>query len=153
MVPSYHAWLDDVRPSPYADQLSLGFRGLRFSRLLEREYRAHLLDDSFELKRIALSVAVVIWLAFALLDLVVVEAPHLWWILAVRLLVLAILAYALLTQQWLWLLAMPLAGYGFAWVGHFVFEKNRPATFDYPLYSLMGDWVMLKDAFTGRIRF
>jgi len=69
------------------------------------------------------------------------------------LLVLAILAYALLSQQWLWLLAMPLAGYGFAWVGHFVFEKNRPATFDYPLYSLMGDWVMLKGAFTGRIRF
>ena len=69
------------------------------------------------------------------------------------LLVLAILAYALLTQQWLWLLAMPLAGYGFAWVGHFMFEKNRPATFDYPLYSLMGDWVMLKDVFTGRIRF
>ena len=69
------------------------------------------------------------------------------------LLVLAILAYALFSQQWLWLLAMPLAGYGFAWVGHFVFEKNRPATFDYPRYSLMGDWVMLKDAFTGRIRF
>ena len=40
-----------------------------------------------------------------------------------------------------------------AWVGHFVFEKNRPATFQYPLYSLMGDWVMLKDALTGRIRF
>ncbi|MGQ7957219.1 Mpo1-like protein [Pseudomonas sp. SP16.1] len=69
------------------------------------------------------------------------------------LLVLAILAYALLSQQWLWLLAIPLVGYGFAWVGHFVFEKNRPATFQYPLYSLMGDWVMLKDAFTGRIRF
>lgn len=69
------------------------------------------------------------------------------------LLVLTILAYALATQQWLWLLAMPLAGYGFAWIGHFVFEKNRPATFQYPLYSLMGDWVMLKDAFTGRIRF
>jgi hypothetical protein len=69
------------------------------------------------------------------------------------LLVLSILAYALLTQQWLWLLAMPLAGYGFAWFGHFVFEKNRPATFQYPLYSLMGDWVMLKDAFTGRIKF
>ena len=69
------------------------------------------------------------------------------------LLELAILAYALLTQQWLWLLALPLAGYGFAWVGHFMFEKNRPATFDYPLYSLMGDWVMLKDVFTGRIRF
>ncbi|ATH82728.1 hypothetical protein CO724_16720 [Ectopseudomonas mendocina] len=69
------------------------------------------------------------------------------------LLVLAILTYALLSQQWLWLLALPLVGYGFAWVGHFVFEKNRPATFQYPLYSLMGDWVMLKDAFTGRIRF
>ena len=69
------------------------------------------------------------------------------------LLVLGILAYAIASQQWLWLLAVPFAGYGFAWVGHFVFEKNRPATFKYPLYSLMGDWVMLKDAFTGRIRF
>ncbi|MGH8353183.1 MAG: Mpo1-like protein [Pseudomonas sp.] len=69
------------------------------------------------------------------------------------LLVLGILGYALLSQQWLWLLALPLAGYGFAWVGHFVFEKNRPATFQYPLYSFMGDWVMLKDAFTGRIEF
>lgn len=69
------------------------------------------------------------------------------------LLVLAIIAYAVMTQQWLWLLAIPLVGYGFAWVGHFVFEKNRPATFDYPFYSLMGDWVMLKDALTGRIKF
>ncbi|MDX1367358.1 Mpo1-like protein [Pseudomonas sp.] len=69
------------------------------------------------------------------------------------LLVLGILAYALATQQWLWLLAMPVAGYGFAWVGHLVFEKNRPATFQYPLYSFMGDWVMLKDAFSGRIKF
>lgn len=69
------------------------------------------------------------------------------------LLVLSILGFALVTQQWLWLLAMPLAGYGFAWVGHFIFEKNRPATFDYPFYSLAGDWVMLKDAFTGRIKF
>ncbi|HEX5842422.1 MAG TPA: Mpo1-like protein [Pseudomonas sp.] len=69
------------------------------------------------------------------------------------LLVLGVLAYALLAQQWLWLLAIPLVGYGFAWVGHFVFEKNRPATFQYPLYSLLGDWVMLKDAFTGRIKF
>ena len=69
------------------------------------------------------------------------------------LLVLSILAYAIVSGHWLWLLAMPLAGYGFAWVGHFVFEKNRPATFKYPLWSLMGDWVVLKDAFTGRIRF
>jgi hypothetical protein len=69
------------------------------------------------------------------------------------LLVLSILAYALVSQRWLWLLALPLAGYGFAWVGHFIFEKNRPATFQYPLYSFMGDWVMLRDAFTGRIPF
>lgn len=69
------------------------------------------------------------------------------------LLVLGIIAYSVLTQQWLWLLAIPLVGYGFAWVGHFVFEKNRPATFDHPFYSLLGDWVMLKDAFTGRIKF
>ena len=69
------------------------------------------------------------------------------------LLVLAILLWALLTQKWLLLIALPLAGYGFAWVGHFFFEKNRPATFKYPLYSFMGDWVMLRDALTGRIRF
>lgn len=69
------------------------------------------------------------------------------------LLVLALLAYSLISGQWLWLLALPIAGYGFAWLGHFVFEKNRPATFEYPLYSFLGDWVMLKDAFTGRIRF
>ncbi|WP_417312867.1 diguanylate cyclase domain-containing protein [Ectopseudomonas khazarica] len=90
-MPNFHAWLDEVRPSPYADQLSLGFRGLRFSRALEREYRAHLLDDSFELKRFALSVAMVIWLALAVLDLLVVPASHLAWVLGVRFVVLVIL--------------------------------------------------------------
>ncbi len=69
------------------------------------------------------------------------------------LLVLSILGYSIANQQWALLWLVPLAGYGFAWVGHFVFEKNRPATFQYPLYSLLGDWVMLKDALTGRIRF
>ncbi|MDP3846139.1 MAG: DUF962 domain-containing protein [Pseudomonas sp.] len=69
------------------------------------------------------------------------------------LLVLGILGYAISQQQWSLLWLVPVAGYGFAWVGHFVFEKNKPATFKYPLYSLLGDWVMLKDAFTGRIRF
>ena len=52
----------------------------------------------------------------------------------------------------LWgLLLLPIAGYGFAWVGHFFFEKNRPATFQYPLYSLAGDFVMFKDVLTRRI--
>ncbi|KIQ00106.1 MULTISPECIES: Mpo1-like protein [Pseudomonas] len=69
------------------------------------------------------------------------------------LLVLLVLGYALVSQRWLWLLALPVIGYGFAWLGHFVFERNRPATFQHPLYSLMGDWVMLKDALTGKIRF
>jgi hypothetical protein len=48
-------------------------------------------------------------------------------------------------------LAMPLFGYGFAWVGHFVFEKNRPATFTYPLYSLGSDFVMFWHILTGQI--
>ena len=45
-----------------------------------------------------------------------------------------------------------LIGYTFAWIGHFVFEKNKPATFKYPIYSFMGDWVMLKDVLTGKIK-
>ncbi len=68
-------------------------------------------------------------------------------------LVLACLATALATLNPWWLLGMPLAGYGFAWVGHFFFEHNRPATFTHPLWSLMGDWVMYRDVLTGRIPF
>ena len=60
-------------------------------------------------------------------------------------------APALATGDWLWLPAAVICGYGFAWVGHFFFEKNRPATFRHPIYSLMGDWVMFKDICTGRI--
>jgi hypothetical protein len=67
--------------------------------------------------------------------------------------VLAMIGYAVLTQRWTALLALPIIGYGFAWIGHFFFEKNRPATLTYPLYSLMGDWVMFKDVLTGRLRF
>jgi hypothetical protein len=60
---------------------------------------------------------------------------------------------AIVTRNPWWLLGMPLAGYGFAWVGHFAFEKNRPATFKYPLYSLAGDWVMYAQLLTGKIPF
>jgi len=65
---------------------------------------------------------------------------------------LACLVSALLTRNAWWLLAGLVAGYAFAWVGHYVFEKNRPATFTYPLYSFMGDWVMWRDILAGRIK-
>jgi hypothetical protein len=49
---------------------------------------------------------------------------------------------AVLTGTLRWLLLALMAGYGFAWWGHFAFEKNKPATFRYPLYSFLGDWKM-----------
>jgi hypothetical protein len=67
-------------------------------------------------------------------------------------LVLVVLAATLLTQRWWWLVAIPFVGYGFAWIGHFFFEKNRPATFTHPVYSLMGDWVMFGEIIKGRIK-
>ena|SRR2546422_4031046 len=66
------------------------------------------------------------------------------------LLVVFAVLYAIFTGRGLVLLAVPIIGYGFAWVGHFFFEKNRPATFTYPLYSLMGDWQMFIDILTGK---
>jgi hypothetical protein len=60
---------------------------------------------------------------------------------------------AIASGQWRWLWLAPLCGYGFAWIGHYVFEKNRPATFRHPLYSLAGDWVMYGQMLRGKIRF
>jgi hypothetical protein len=65
--------------------------------------------------------------------------------------VIGCVAMALAMDNWLWLPAALVCGYGFAWIGHFFFEKNRPATFRHPLYSLIGDWVMFKDICTGKI--
>lgn len=59
---------------------------------------------------------------------------------------------AIAFSDWWLILLAPLAGYGFAWVGHFFFEHNTPATFRYPLWSFMGDWVMLKDFLSGRLK-
>ncbi|MFC4729621.1 Mpo1-like protein [Coralloluteibacterium thermophilus] len=67
--------------------------------------------------------------------------------------VIVLVVAALLTRNPWWLPAALVCGYGFAWVGHFFFEKNRPATFRHPFYSFAGDWVMFKDILTGRIRF
>lgn len=66
-------------------------------------------------------------------------------------LILVLIAYVLLTSSWSLLFLLPVIGYGFAWVGHYIFEKNRPATFTYPIYSFMGDWVMYKDMLIGKV--
>ena len=68
-------------------------------------------------------------------------------------LVLGCLVMGLRSANPLWLLYALLCGYGFAWVGHFFFEHNKPATFKHPVYSLAGDWVMYKDMLIGRIPF
>jgi hypothetical protein len=65
--------------------------------------------------------------------------------------VLLLVAMAIVTGELALLWLLPVVGYGFAWVGHFFFEHNRPATFQYPLFSLMGDWVMFRDMLTGRV--
>jgi len=67
--------------------------------------------------------------------------------------VLLLASYALISSQFVLLWLLPVIGYGFAWVGHFFFEKNRPATFKHPFYSLLGDWVMFKDMLIGRIKW
>jgi len=65
--------------------------------------------------------------------------------------VLILVAVAIVTRDGRWLWAALACGYGFAWVGHFFFEKNRPATFQYPIYSFIGDWVMFKDILLGKL--
>ena len=66
-------------------------------------------------------------------------------------LLIAILIVSIALQKW-WMLALiPVVGYGFAWVGHFFIEKNKPATFTYPLYSLGSDFVMFWHILTGQI--
>jgi len=69
------------------------------------------------------------------------------------LLVFVILGYALIFKHWVWLAAIPFTGYGFAWVGHFFIEKNKPATFKYPLYSLGSDFVLFWDLLRGKEKF
>jgi hypothetical protein len=68
-------------------------------------------------------------------------------------LVLILFVAMIYTGRWGWWWLLPLAGYGFAWIGHFFFEKNRPATFKHPLYSFLGDWVMYVQILGGRIKF
>lgn len=64
-----------------------------------------------------------------------------------------ILAASIFTGNYSWLIAIPFVGYGFAWVGHFFFEKNKPATFQYPFYSLASDFMLFFDLLTGKEKF
>jgi len=66
--------------------------------------------------------------------------------------VIVLILLSILYSNKLWIYA-PLFGYSFAWIGHFVFEKNKPATFTYPLYSLAGDFVMFFHLLTGKEKF
>lgn len=68
-------------------------------------------------------------------------------------LALLCLVMLLVTLNPIWLLAAAVAGYGLAWIGHFAFEKNRPASFKQPLYSFLGDWKMYGQILTGKIPF
>jgi hypothetical protein len=63
----------------------------------------------------------------------------------------AAIVIAGLSQDWRWLVAAPIAGYAFAWFGHFVFEHNRPATFGHPAWSLLSDFRMLGLFLSGRL--
>jgi hypothetical protein len=68
-------------------------------------------------------------------------------------LALLCIAMAITTGKLWWIPAALLSGYGGAWIGHFFFEKNRPASFAQPLYSFRADWIMYWQMLTGKLSF
>lgn len=68
------------------------------------------------------------------------------------LVIAAVVALVVTRNPW-WIAVALACGYGCAWVGHFFFEHNRPATFRHPVYSFIGDWVMYRDMLAGRMTF
>jgi len=68
-------------------------------------------------------------------------------------LVILLIPAALIFNNVKLLLLIPFVGYGFAWIGHFFFEKNKPATFQYPGYSLASDFILFWDLLRGKERF
>lgn len=68
-------------------------------------------------------------------------------------LAILLVSAAIATQAW-WLIVLAFVqGYGFAWVGHFYFEHNKPASFKQPWFSYLGDWKMWWQTLTGKIPF
>lgn len=65
---------------------------------------------------------------------------------------ICLLIYFIATMQFLKIPLIALVGYSFAWIGHFIFEKNRPATFQYPLYSFVCDFKMFFDILRGKVK-
>lgn len=68
-------------------------------------------------------------------------------------LIFIIFLVAILLDTYVILFAIPIVGYGFAWVGHYFFEKNKPATFKYPFYSLASDFMLFFDLIRGKEKF
>lgn len=64
-----------------------------------------------------------------------------------------VLIYLLLTKNFILLWILPVIGYGFAWLGHFFFEKNQPATFKYPFWSLISDFRLFFALLIGKQKF
>ena len=65
--------------------------------------------------------------------------------------VLALVITAIYHRNLQLFMLVPISGYGFAWIGHFFFEKNKPATFKYPLWSLKSDFKMYCDILSGKL--
>jgi hypothetical protein len=64
-----------------------------------------------------------------------------------------LLFYFIFSNQYNYFWILPIFGYGFAWVGHFFFEKNKPATFKYPFWSLISDFKLFFEILIGKQKF
>ncbi|MEQ1546483.1 DUF962 domain-containing protein [Methyloglobulus sp.] len=66
---------------------------------------------------------------------------------------LVLVIAVVVTQFWWLMLAALMQGYAFTWVGHFFFERNKPATFTYPWLSFLGDFRLWWEILTSKTRF
>lgn len=68
-------------------------------------------------------------------------------------LVFVVLGWTIASGKWWGFALIPVVGYGFAWFSHMFFEKNKPATFQYPVYSLASDFILFWHLLTGKEKF